>query len=135
MVDWIEQFSERIASHVRPADPRMPIGCHYCWADDVWELTLFVSRTEIFGGEFDGRSVPGLFVLDLIGLLLEFDEVCACWWQPFPIDGEDDIGAHISIEGRHGEHRLWVRIPAVQPQPLTAGCVANVLGGTIERQW
>ncbi len=135
MAEWIKQFSERIAAHVRPADPRTPIGCHYCQVDDIWELTLFVSRTEIFGGEFDGRSVPGLFLLDLMGLLLEFDEVTACGWQPFPMDDQDDVGAHVSMEGRYGEHRLWVRIPAVQPQAIAAGCVANVLGEEIELRW
>lgn len=135
MPDWLEALSQRIAALLEPADPRAPIGCHVCRADDVWELTFFVSRTEIFGGEYDGRSVPGRFVLDLAGLLTTLDEVSACWWQPLPQAADDDLGPQVSIEGRYGEHPVWIRITAEQPLAIESGRVANMLGGTIERRW
>ena len=112
-----------------------PLGCHVCEAEEAWEVTLFVSRTEVLGGEFDGEIVPGRFVADVVGILSVLDQVETCWWQPQSAGSDDDLGPHLSIEGRHAGHAVWVRVTSEQPMPIESGRVANVLNGVIERRW
>ena len=133
--EWLQEFVNKLTAHIEPADRRAPIGCHICQADGTWEITLFVSRTEVFGGEFDGEVVPARFVVDLSGLLTVFDQIDQSWWQPLPAGPDDDLGPHLSLEGVHGGDRVWVRITAEQPAAIPSGRVANVIEGIIERRW
>ena len=133
--DWLEQLAQAISLCIDTSDPRSRIGCHYCCVDNVWEVTLFVSRTEIFGGEFDGCAIPGRFTLDIGGLLHLLEEVHRGWWQPLSAGSDDDLGPHLSLEGISAGHRVWIRITAEQPLALESGRVANMIDGTIERRW
>lgn len=133
--DWLRELANELTACIEPVDPRAPIGCHTCHADGLWELTLFVSRTEVFGGEFDGEQIPGRFVLDVRRLMNGLHVVEECWWQPLPAAADDDLGPHFSIIGKHHGESVWVRITAEQPAALESGRVANALNGTIERRW
>ncbi|MCA9052799.1 MAG: hypothetical protein KDA75_03135 [Planctomycetaceae bacterium] len=133
--EWLQELVNELTAHIEPADRRAPIGCHVCHADGIWEVTLFVSRTEVFGGEFDGEVVPGRFVMDVAGLFSVIEQLEHAWWQPLPAGPEDDLGPHLSLEGTHHGVRLWVRITAEQPAAIPSGRVANVIEGVIERRW
>jgi hypothetical protein len=133
--DWLRKLADEMTACIEPVDPRTPIGCHVCHVDGLWEVTLFVSRTEVFGGEFDGEQMTGRFVLDVRRLLGIMDEVDECWWQSQPAASDDDLGQHFSIAGRHAGEAVWVRIPAEQPASIESARIANVLNGTIERRW
>jgi len=133
--EWLAELADLVAARIEPADPRAPIGCHFCEVEGVWEVTLFVSRTEIFGGEFDGQAIPGRFIIDLGGLLSVLDELHGCWWQPFSVAADDELGPHVALEGIYAGHEVWIRVPAQQPGSIPSGRVANMLGGTIERRW
>ncbi|MFV0442404.1 MAG: hypothetical protein ACK5Q5_02410 [Planctomycetaceae bacterium] len=132
---WLQDLVGEVATCIVPVDPRAPIGCHVCKANDIWEVTLFVSRTEVFGGEFDGERVPGRFCLNVAPLISLLDELDNCWWQPLTVAADDDLGPHLSLEGRYAGHAVWIRITAEQPEDIESGRVANVNSGTIERRW
>ena len=132
---WLQELADELTACLTPVDPRAPIGCHVCHAEGCWEVTVFVSRTEVLGGQFDGDVMPGRFVLDVARIMGVMDHVEACWWQPLPCAADDELGPHLSLEGQHAGERLWVRITAEQPAALESGRIANVLTGTIERRW
>lgn len=133
--EWLQQLSEELAAHIEPIGHDAPIGCHYCLTEQGWEITLFVSRTEILGGESDGEAFPGRFVFNVAGLLEVLEEVDSCWWQPVHFGDADDLGPHLSITGLYAGELVWVRIPAEQPRALESGLVANVYTGRIESRW
>lgn len=133
--DWLHQLAEELTACIEPIDRRAPIGCHFCYADDCWEVTLFVSRTEVLGGEYDGEQIPGRFNLDVTRLLTVLEQVDGCWWQPLPVAADDELRSHLSLEGRHAGQCVWVRITAEQPAAIESGRIANVLTGAIERRW
>jgi hypothetical protein len=133
--EWLQNLIQRITTCLEPFDDGSPVGCHISLQPEGWEATLFVSRIEILGGEFDGESHPGPFLLDVAGTLRAFDHVERCWWQPFSVAPDDDLGPHLSIEGRQAGEPVWVRIAAEQPAPIESGRVANVKSGRIERRW
>lgn len=123
---WLAELANHVTAVIRPADVMSPLGCHYQFVDGVWEVTIFASMTEIVGGERDGLRFPSRFSIDLQALLLLFDEVATAEWQVLPLGPEDDLGAHLSIEGTYGEQPVWLRIPAQAPQRFEIGRYANV---------
>ena len=78
---WIETLADLVAANILPIDPLAPVGCHVTRADEAWEITLFVSDTEIVGGAGDGLRRPSRFEFDMMPLLCLFAEIDACTWQ------------------------------------------------------
>lgn len=132
---WLTKLVNQVTPRIHPIDPQTPIGCHYGQFGDEWEVTLFVSRTEVFGGEFDGESFASRYHLDLLGLQSVFSEVDAFSWQPLSIGADDDIGAHVALEGTYAGKRVWLRITSEQPASLEAGRIANVVEMRFEDRW
>ena len=133
--DWLQQLCDELSAYIEPIGRDAPIGCHYWLTEQGWEITLFVSRTEILGGESDGEALPGRFVFDVAGLLNVLDEVDSCWWQPVHFGDEDDLGPHLSLTGVFADEPVWIRIPSEQPKSIESGLIANVYTGRIESRW
>jgi len=132
---WLKEFTNQVIEQILPTDPLSPIGCHFHQTADEWEVTIFVSRTEILGGQYDGESHHCRFHLNLQELTSLFDHVETFAWQALPMTKDDDLGAHVALEGTaHGE-RVWLRITAVQPEMFESGRVANVVDMTFESHW
>ena len=59
--DWLGEFADLATRAFHSQIPIAPVGCHFHRNDEAespqWEVTLFVSSTEIFGGALDGQSV------------------------------------------------------------------------------
>ncbi len=133
--DWLAAMVNDIALRILPVDPLAPIGCHYAHVDDCWEVTLFVSASEVVGGEYDGERFASAYQFDLVGVEAHFDDVTALGWQPIEFGEGDDVGPHIAIEGVRDGHQVWVRVAAFPPAHLEAGRIFNVLNSTIDELW
>lgn len=133
---WLVRLANDAAAAMLPVDLLAPLGCHFAWnaADDQWEVTLFASRTEIVGGRHDGEILPSRFRLNIEALRLLFTEIATLDWHALPT-GDDDLGAHLSLEGRCGEHRVWFRIPAVAPTAMPPGRRMDVRAAEIIETW
>jgi len=128
---WLATFADQVAAQIHPIDVLAPLGCHYHLDEEVWEVTLFVSKTEVIGGPKDGRLKNSRFQLDIKGVLETFDAVESCAWQPMGLGEEDEVGPHLSIEGIYAGHPIWLRLPATAPQQFDPGRYAVVH----ERRW
>ncbi len=107
-------------------DVLAPIGCHYHFENDVWEVTIFASRTEVLGGERDGLRFPSRFVLDIKGLLDLFSSVEAIEWQALSQGPDDEIGANLAVLGTLDGGQVCLRIPSEAPDRFEVGRLANV---------
>jgi len=116
-------------------DVLAPLGCHFCEADGVWEITLFASHTEILGGPNDGGVRPSRFHVDFKALLVLFDEVESAYWQAQGLGADDEVGPHVGIDGIYQGHRVWLRIPSLAPRRFPAGRHALVQPETWEELW
>jgi hypothetical protein len=125
--DWLAELAQGAADCLI-ADDLGPMGCHYCQSEGVWEISLFVSATEILGGARDGQRFPGCFHLDVQRLLALFGEVTEILWQAWPLGraDEDELGAHISVEGACSGQRICLRILAEAPRRFDVGRYADV---------
>lgn len=133
--DWLQSLVDEASVLIAPVDVLAPLGCHYCEIDGVWEVTLFVSQTEIMGGPDDGGLRASRFHVDLNRLASIFDEVESTYWQALGLGADDDLGPHVGIEGVYAGHRVWLRIPAIAPRRFPAGRHALVQPETWEELW
>lgn len=120
---WLNTMANQVASLMSDVDVLSPIGCHFFHNAnrDEWEVSLFASNTEIVGGEWDGVMAPSKFCFDILKLGAIFEEVQAIHWQALPVDYDDQLGSHISIEATYEGHQVWVRILAESPEEFEPG--------------
>lgn len=133
--DWLSQFVNAVTGNIHAHDLLSPLGCHFHEVKGVWEVTVFASRTEIIGGSEDGRLQHSSFNVNVAQLLTLFTKVDAVEWQSQPLGQFDELGAHLSIEGVHLTHRIWLRITATAPERFEAGRRADVNLREFEEIW
>lgn len=133
--DWLTTFSQRVAALVLPYEDLSPMGCHVHEADGTWEVTVFQSATEIYGGRRDGRRTTSRFAVDLLALPSLFDSVASIHWQAQSLGSEDDLGPHIAVEGVHQGHKVWLRIPAHAPSVFPPGRIHHHARQACEEVW
>ncbi len=124
--EWLSQLAESVAALMHAHDVLSPVGCHVHQEGDLFEVMVFASRTEVFGGGQDGKRLPSRFTLDVQGLIGLFASIEAIEWQPLRQDAQDEIGAHLAIVGDYHGRRLCLRIPAKAPDRFEAGRIANI---------
>ena len=132
---WLANLADEIVRRIVPVDPLAPIGCHYLLQDGVWEVTLFVSTTEIVGGRRDGQVFASAFQFDLAGIEEHFESVSSISWQPIELGDDDDLGPHVAIVGSREDHPVWLRVTAVPPRGFEPGRAFNLLDSTVQDLW
>ncbi|MBI3863707.1 MAG: hypothetical protein HY290_17595 [Planctomycetia bacterium] len=132
---WLKELADSAALLMIPADVIAPIGCHYCYVDRVWEITLFASSTQIVGGGQDGEVRRSRFTLDVPGLMKLFADVKNVLWQAHEIGEDDELGPHIAVEGQYGDQDVCLRILAFPPKRFASGRRAIVYVPSWEETW
>jgi hypothetical protein len=134
---WLPKLADAVIAHMRAVDILSPVGCHHFYdeAEQQWEITLFASRTEVVGGEYDGRWTFSKFGLDVLGLMKIFSKIDSCHWQAHSFGADDELGAHISIVGEFAGQRLWLRVLASAPERFESGRIADTAQQRLENTW
>jgi hypothetical protein len=114
-----------------------PVGCHFFHehASDTWEVSLFVSRTEVLGGPADGKRVPAGLQINIMTVCEAFDSPPAIYWQAEKIAHDDELGNHLSFEGIARGQSIWLRILQEPPEWSGAGRVVHAADGRVELLW
>jgi hypothetical protein len=133
--DWLKDLADAAAQLMIPADVMSPIGCHFCQAEGVWEVTIFASSTEIVGGGRDGEVCRSRFTVDVQALSLLLTDVVDISWQAHPLAADDELGPHIAIDGWLGEHQVSLRVLAFPPKRFTPGRRAIGYASQFEDLW
>lgn len=132
---WIVELADAITPHIYGEDCLAPLGCHFHHHQGVWEISLFVSSTEIVGGPLDGARQPSRFRADLKGALTVFDYIDRFHWQAQSLGDDDDLGAHVTLEGQFRGHYVWLRLLASAPAQYQPGRFAHVYTDVWEETW
>lgn len=119
--DWLANLANDVAALLEPMGSMGPIGCHFHHSPDGWEITVFASLTEIIGGRRDGCVFGPRFEVDIKELVCLFTSVTSLRWQSQEMGKDDELGAHLAIEGCYGEETVCVRIPAIAPDRFEPG--------------
>ncbi|VAX36362.1 hypothetical protein MNBD_PLANCTO02-387 [hydrothermal vent metagenome] len=134
---WLSDFADSAAACLHGYDLLAPVGSHFFHnqAIDQWELTLFVSATEIVGGERDGEVTHSKFSVDVLGMASLFNDVSKLDWQALTIDKSDALGAHFSIEGKYFGCNIWLKVLALPPQGTPPGRTLDIYQQKLEDIW
>jgi hypothetical protein len=133
--DWLPELANAAANHLASAEAVAPLGCHYCQAEGVWEVTLFASDTEVVGGGDDGKRQGSRFVVDVMPLLCLFTEILDCTWQPERFGEQDELGSHLAIIGTYAKQLVCLRVLSRSPSHLPPGRRRYTFDGTCEELW
>jgi len=132
---WLKEFVARACGCLCAIEELPPIGCHVALEHETWEVSLFVSPTEIIGGPHDGERLACLFAVDLIELLQVFDVIESAGWQPLQQNEQDELRNHISVEGFVNGKRVWLRILGEMPDRYAPGQYLNVFDQNFLDTW
>ncbi|MFZ9090432.1 MAG: hypothetical protein ACO3FE_10095 [Planctomycetaceae bacterium] len=134
---WLKWFvNDAVKGIVHRADSA-PIGCHFFHdtESDLWEVTLFVGRSEVVGGPWDGTVVPTGLEVDVTRVAAAFDVLPDISWQAEKVLADDELGPHISLCGISREQKIWFRILQNAPDWSGIGRVLHAESGDIEDRW
>lgn len=135
--NWLAELADVVATAIVGVALPAPIGCHFFRNEllNQWELTLFPGTTEIVGGKLDGRIKPSPFTLDLARLTWALDSLDRFHWQSHRLGADDELGPHVSLEGTHQGHAVWVRILAEAPEQFEISRRVHTAEQAIEDLW
>jgi hypothetical protein len=136
---WVSELAQRAMRAFHSQGELAPVGCHFHEVREVetpqFEVTLFVSSTEVYGGALDGQCTFSPFMVDLAELMSAFDAVESCYWQAQTMAEDDELGPHVGLEGRFQGHSVWLRITAQPPQQFETGRVFDQLATELQNLW
>lgn len=136
---WIGELSRFAMRAFHSQGNLAPVGCHFHENSEVetpqWEVTLFVSSTEVYGGSQDGHRAFSPFMVDLTKLMSALDVVESCYWQAQAMAEDDQLGPHVGIEGLFQGHSVWLRITAQPPDQFDSGRTFDHLAIQLQNLW
>src|SRR5262249_23021909 len=133
--EWLRELADAAALLMSPVDVMAPIGCHFCFVEGTWEVTLFASNTQIVGGKKDGVLRPSRFHVDVLAMMQLLTEVHDITWQPLAVAVDDELGPHIVISGLCGENDVSLQILARAPRRFEPGRRAIIYEHSFEENW
>ncbi|MBC7965855.1 MAG: hypothetical protein H7Z17_08010 [Fuerstia sp.] len=134
---WLRWFVNDAVRGILDREAAAPVGCHF-FHDldaDVWEVSLFLSRTEVYGGAADGKQVPGGLQIDVAAVAKAFDFAPAVYWQAEKFSSEDELGNHLSFEGVARGVHVWLRILQSAPDWAGPGRLVHAESGRVDDIW
>lgn len=132
---WIRNFVDAVTQQITPVRTAAPINCHYVQVSGTWEITIFMEPIEVVGGPEDGSVKQVPFGVRIGAILDLFQTVTDCGWQTVKAGSDDDLGAHLSVEGLYKGRQVWLRILAEVPQKLNFRQVVPAPQVTQEDLW
>jgi len=114
----MKPFVDRILSSMTHFGAESPVGGHvFQNIDSEWEVTLF--QNSGIPDRLEGiEELRGAMSVNMFELVRVFDSVSSCRWQTSPVGWDDDLGAHMSVEGTYQGEIIWLRITARMPSCL-----------------
>ena len=136
---WIGELSQLAIRAFHSESDLAPLGCHFHENDEVerpqWEVTLFVSSTEVIGGSLDGHRSVSPFMVDLAKLMSVLDVVESCYWQAHTMAEDDQLGPHVGMEGVFRGRSVWLRITAQPPDQFDPGRAFDSIASQLQNLW
>jgi hypothetical protein len=134
---WLRWFANEGAQAILDTEVHAPIGCHYHYSEESreWEVTVFVSDTEVVGGPNDGTLVPYHVQVNLSHAIGLFDAPPKVHWLAGADRDDADLDQHVSLEGQTKGHQVWLRILAQAPRQAGPGRLLHASTGELEDIW
>lgn len=115
---WIEKLVKTAADSIRPLNAMGPLG--WCWSepqtsDGKWEVTIYPTPSEIYGGPGDGIKVFPGYNMVMNKLLGVFDNTPSLSWSIRGDRQDKFIGPELLVEGNVARKAVAVRLFVLPP--------------------
>ncbi len=128
----IESFVATVADLFEPFSGTARVGYECNFADDSYEISMFVGAREIVGGQYDGRQEPQNFRFNLQGLFDRFDSIQSFLWNAIPHSPLLDGGlSFVVIEGKVQGHVVRLQLHPTAPDEM-GPAIREYTDGTVE---
>lgn len=132
MPEVIENFVTAVADLFEPFSGAARVGYECNFADDSFEISMFVGAREIVGGQFDGRQEPQNFRFNLQGLFDRFDSIQSLLWNAMPHSPMNDGGlSFVVVEGLVQGHTVRLQLHPTAPEEM-GPAIREYTDGTVE---
>ena len=134
---WLRWFVNDAVHGIMDRQAVAPVGCHFFHdqEEDVWEVSLFLSRTEVYGGAADGKHVPAGLQIDVAAVSKAFDFAPDVYWQSEKFSSDDELGNHLSFQGVARGVQVWLRILQSAPEWAGPGRLVHAETGKVDDIW
>ena len=121
---WLASLLDRLCDHTEPVRGEARVGYDLNFNDPLWEIDLFLGRTEIVGGSLDGCSDYVSFTADIPRILSLFSKVESCDWLALPSSLDttaSTTAAGLFIEGTWDQQQVRVGLRSIPPSTAAPG--------------
>lgn len=134
---WLRWFINDASKGILDCGTVAPVGCHHYFDEEsgVWEISLFVSDTEVVGGPCDGKMISSGLQVDVLKVIEAFDSRPEIYWQSEAVEEDDQLGNHLSFEGPARGNHVWLRILHQAPRWAGPGRLLHAARGIVEELW
>lgn len=121
--EWLETLVDELCEAIEPLQGEARVGYESAMGETGWEVQMFVGRTEIVGGQWDGQSELVTFRLNVPELLRQFDVVQRCEWiaTPSELAANSTDSAHLLVQGEWRTQPVTVAIYSLPPENVGPG--------------
>ncbi len=122
--EWLGALLDRLCDCIEPIRGEARVGYDLHFADPLWQLDLFLGRTELVGGRLDGRADYVSFTANIPAILTQFSKVDRCEWLALPnaLDASvTEAASGLFIEGTWGSDPVRVVLRSVPPSNAAPG--------------
>lgn len=128
----IENFVTAVAELFEPFSGAARVGYECNFADESYEISMFVGAREIVGGPLDGRQEPQNFRFNLQGLFDRFDSIQSFLWNAMPHNPLMDGGmSFVVIEGKVQGQTVRLQLHPTAPEEM-GPAIREFADGTVE---
>ena len=130
--ETIEAFVTSVAELFEPFSGTARVGYECNFADESFEISMFVGAREIVGGPYDGRQEPQNFRFNLQGLFDRFDSIQTFLWNAMPHSPMLDEGlSFIVVEGQVKGHVVRLQLHPTAPEEI-GPAIREYTDGSVE---
>jgi hypothetical protein len=117
---WLRELVNDVAKSSDSLETDAELSCHVFQNPETaeWEVTLF-AEPPTWGGRLSHSSTSPVLSIDVQAVTSVFDAILNCRWQTAELSADDDLGAHLSIEGVVHGHAVWLRVLSGKPTVLS----------------
>ena len=119
--DWLTDLINETAELFEPVTGVARVGFDCQLAECVWEVRMYLGRTESVGGHNDGMFAHTDFCFDLSRLLVRFDSVDELVWTALPQAGCAAAPGQVMIAGTIDSSALRLELSSVPPDEAGPG--------------
>lgn len=122
--EWVALLLDRLCDCIEPIRGEARMGYDLRFVDPLWQIDLFLGRTEIVGGSFDGHADYVNFTTDISRILRLFESIGRCEWLALPSLLDPNMPASDSgliVEGLWNGQMVRVALRSVPPSNSAPG--------------